>query len=158
MNDTAADHARRLLRLPAAALLLAACATAPLRTAESVQFAPSLGIRLEAMERLPSGVHYRDVRSGEGEPVRTGERVRVHFGGWLSDGTQFGGVAPPAAPLEFELGAGAVIRGWDEGVAGMRPGGQRLLVVPPAMAYGRAGGQTVPGNTVLVFLIELAPR
>jgi FKBP-type peptidyl-prolyl cis-trans isomerase FkpA len=151
-----ARSTRRLLLL-ATTLLAAACASVPMNTAESVTFAPSLGIDLATMEQLPSGVYIRDVRIGEGDPVRPGQRLRAHFGGWLADGTQFGGTAPPNAPLEFQLGAREVIRGWDEGIPGMRPGGQRLIVVPAALGYGRAGTQMVPGNSVLIFLVELPP-
>jgi FKBP-type peptidyl-prolyl cis-trans isomerase FkpA len=148
---------RTALPLLLAACLLCACASVPLQTPETVEFAPALGIDLASMERLPSGVHIRDMRTGEGEPVRSGQRVRVHFGGWLADGTQFGGVAPPNPPIEFQLGAREVIRGWDEGIPGMRPGGQRLIVVPAALGYGRGGTAAVPGNSVLVFLVEMPP-
>jgi FKBP-type peptidyl-prolyl cis-trans isomerase len=149
------NRRRPVNRMLAAGLLLYACASAPPATPESVVFAPALGVNLPAMQRLPSGVYLRDLRTGEGDPVRSGTRVAVHYVGWLHDGTQIEAVAPPDEPIEFRLGAGEVIRGWDHGITGMRPGGQRLLVIPAALAYGREQVGSVPPNSVLVFLVEL---
>jgi FKBP-type peptidyl-prolyl cis-trans isomerase FkpA len=142
--------------LPACLLLLSACASAPLATPESVTFAPQLGVSLESMERRESGLYLRDIAPGQGDTVRTTQRVAVYYVGWLPDGTQFDAVAPPAEPFEFRLGAGQVIHGWEEGIVGMRPGGQRLLVVPARLGYARERAGLVPTNSVLVFLIELS--
>lgn len=137
-------------------LLLAACAPAGGGAPGGAgAFAPALGVELAAMTRTPSGLLYRDVSAGEGEPVSPGDRVAVHYVGWLPDGTQVDARVPPQEPLEFRVGAGQVIRGWEEGVVGMRPGGQRQLVVPPHLGYGRADTGAVPPNTTLVFLLEL---
>lgn len=134
---------------------VAGCATTPLARPEDVTFASSLQINLAAMERLPSGVYFRDLREGSGGAARPNARVAVHYVGYLPDGTMFDGVASPSAPLEFQLGAREVIRGWEQGIPGMREGGQRVLAVPAELAYGRQGQGRVPGNAVLVFIIEL---
>ncbi|CAN5869061.1 FKBP-type peptidyl-prolyl cis-trans isomerase [soil metagenome] len=147
---------RLMILLLSLTFCLAACASVPAATAETVTFAPSLMVDLAAMERLPSGVYIRDVRVGEGNPVRAGDVVAVHYAGWLPDGTLFDGLAPPTPPTQFRLGAGEVIRGWDTGMPGMSRGGQRMLVVPASMAYGRERVENVPANSVLVFLIEIA--
>jgi FKBP-type peptidyl-prolyl cis-trans isomerase len=142
--------------LPMLAVLLATgCASTPGPAVDQLVFAPVTRVHLPAMERTASGLYYRDLREGQGAAARPGQRVRVYFVGWLPDGTQFDGLAPPAEPVEFELGARQVIRGWDEGVAGMRPGGQRQLVVPPALGYGARQVGAVPRNAVLVFVVEL---
>ncbi|HSJ25680.1 MAG TPA: FKBP-type peptidyl-prolyl cis-trans isomerase [Longimicrobiales bacterium] len=138
-----------------AALIAAGCASTPLATPDDVMFAPSLNVDLAQMERLPSGVYVRDLREGAGGVVQRGQRVAVHFVGWLADGTQFDGVAPPSPPVQFQLGAGEVIRGWDDGIAGMRAGGQRMIVVPAARGYGRQRTGNVPPNSVLVFVVEV---
>jgi FKBP-type peptidyl-prolyl cis-trans isomerase FkpA len=122
---------------------------------ESVTFAPSLQVDLAVMERTSAGVYYRDLVVGQGPQVRSGHRVGVHFAGFLPDGTQFQQVAPPNAPVEFVLGDRAVIRGWESGMIGMRPGGQRQLVVPAAQGYGSRQVGQVPPNANLVFVIKL---
>jgi FKBP-type peptidyl-prolyl cis-trans isomerase len=137
-------------------VLPGACASTARGTPESVPFAPALRVELSSMDRLPSGVYYRDLRPGEGEPVRPGQQVAVHFVAWLPDGTQVDGVAPPSEPVGFRLGAGEVIQGWDRGIPGMRVGGQRMLVVPAALAYRAKRVGRVPPNSVLVFVVELA--
>lgn len=122
---------------------------------ETVAFAPALQVDLGAMERTATGVYFRDLVVGEGPPVRRGQTVWVQFAGFLPDGTQFDAVAPPAEPVRFELGKGEVIRGWEAGIVGMRAGGQRQLVVPPAQGYGSRGMNRVPPNSTLVFVIKL---
>lgn len=122
---------------------------------EPVSYAPAVNVDLEQMQRLPSGVYVRDLRVGEGAPARRGSRMAVHFVGWLPDGTRFDALVPPAPPVEFRLGEGEVIRGWDEGLVGMRAGGQRQLIVPPSMGYGRRSVGAVPAGATLVFVIDL---
>lgn len=122
---------------------------------ESITFAPALQVDLAGMERTGTGVYYRDLVEGQGPPVRSGQSVQVHFAGFLPDGTQFDAVAPPREPVRFELGRRDVIRGWDSGIVGMRAGGQRQLVVPPAQGYGERGMGRVPPNATLVFVIKL---
>lgn len=122
---------------------------------ESISFAPALQVDLAAMERTSTGVYYRDLVVGEGSQVRRGQRVAVHYAGFLPDGTQIDAAAAPAPPLEFQLGEGTVIRGWESGMVGMRAGGQRQLVIPAAQAYGRRQVGRVPPNATLVFVIKL---
>jgi FKBP-type peptidyl-prolyl cis-trans isomerase FkpA len=103
-----------------------------------------------------------DVVVGTGEEARPG-MVKVHYTGWLHDasrpdgrGRKFDSSVDRGQPFDFRLGAGQVIRGWDEGVAGMKVGGKRTLVIPPEMAYGaRGAGEVIPPNATLVFDVEL---
>lgn len=138
-----------------AVLLAAACASAPLATPESVAFDPSLGVQLESMERTRSGLYFRDTHEGTGNPVRRGQQVEVYYVARLPDGTQVDATVPPAAPMPFTVGSEAAIDAWNEGVLGMRPGGQRMLVAPAALAYGRRRVADVPSNSVLIFVVEL---
>lgn len=103
-----------------------------------------------------SGLKYEDLTVGEGEQVESGQRVRVHYTGWLANGTKFDSSLDRGNPFTFALGAGRVIRGWDEGVQGMRIGGRRKLTIPPQLGYGSSGaGGVIPPNAVLVFEVEL---
>jgi len=118
-------------------------------------YAPQLNIDLAAMERTPSGLYTRDLQQGTGEPATPNDLAVVHYTGWLPDGREFDS-SRGGAPFEFPLGQGMVITGWDEGVAGMRPGGRRQLVIPPDLAYGAQGaGGVIPPNATLVFDVEL---
>lgn len=109
---------------------------------------------------LPSGLCYRDEVPGDGaEPVR-GRPVSVHYTGWLDRdgerGAQFDSSRDRGQPFRFTLGVGEVIAGWDEGVAGMRTGGRRILVIPPEQGYGaRGAGRVIPPNSTLIFDVEL---
>jgi FKBP-type peptidyl-prolyl cis-trans isomerase FkpA len=144
----------KVIPLLAAAAMLSSCAAATIPL-EEVQFAPQLNVDLAAMERLPAGVYIRDLRVGAGGQARWNQRLAVHYVGWLPDGTQFDGVAAPSPPVEFSLGGGQVIRGWELGLVGMREGGQRMLVVPPRLGYDSQRTGAVPPNSVLVFVVEL---
>jgi FKBP-type peptidyl-prolyl cis-trans isomerase FkpA len=143
----------------AAVLVVLGCASAGTGggpAMESLTFAPSLAVDLALMTRTPSGLYYQELRLGEGREAGAGDRVEVHYAGWLPDGTLFDSTVPPAEPVSFTVGRGEVIRGWDEGVLGMRPGGARKLVVPPSLAYGSRGlPGAIPRNATLVFQIEL---
>ena len=108
----------------------------------------------------PSGLQYEDELIGSGPEARSGHDVRVHYTGWLFEngtkGAKFDSSRDRNDPFEFSLGAGMVIRGWDEGVAGMKVGGKRTLVIPPAMGYGaRGAGGVIPPNATLMFDVEL---
>ena len=144
----------------ATALLLAACrgrdaggqvAGAP----ETLHYAPALGVDLSTMQRRASGLYVKDVSAGTGAEAAAGSVVEVHYTGWLADGRPFDS-SRGKDPLSFAIGAGMVIAGWEEGVAGMKVGGKRLLVIPPALAYGDAGaGDVIPPGATLVFEVEL---
>jgi FKBP-type peptidyl-prolyl cis-trans isomerase FkpA len=113
-----------------------------------------------AMITTPSGLQYQDIEPGNGAQARTGQDVTVHYTGWLyHDGVQsapFDSSRDRNEPFEFPLGAGRVIRGWDEGVAGMRVGGRRMLIIPPALGYGARGvGGVIPPHATLMFEVEL---
>ena len=105
----------------------------------------------------------KDVKVGTGAEATKGQTVSVHYTGWLYDdnavdkhGTQFDSSRTRGTPFKFPLGAGRVIKGWDQGVAGMKVGGQRTLTIPSALGYGsRGAGGTIPPNAVLVFDVEL---
>jgi len=104
----------------------------------------------------PSELIYEDLSEGEGEAAQAGQRVSVHYTGWLTDGTKFDSSKDRNDPFDFPLGAGHVIRGWDEGVQGMKVGGVRKLTIPPQMGYGsRGAGGVIPPNATLVFEVEL---
>ena len=103
-----------------------------------------------------SGLKFEDLIEGEGEIAAAGHRVTVHYTGWLTDGTKFDSSLDRNDPFMFSLGAGQVIRGWDEGVEGMRVGGKRKLTIPPQLGYGAYGaGGVIPPNATLVFEVEL---
>ncbi len=96
-----------------------------------------------------------DVKMGEGEAVKAGDTVAVHYVGTLQDGTEFDNSKKRGQAFEFKVGGGQVIKGWDEGLLGMKVGGQRILVIPSDMAYGEKGIGPIPGGATLVFSIEL---
>lgn len=103
-----------------------------------------------------SGLKYEDLTEGDGEVATSGQRVTVHYTGWLTDGSKFDSSVDRNQPFEFALGRGMVIRGWDEGVAGMKVGGKRKLTIPPQLGYGAQGaGGVIPPNATLVFEVEL---
>ena len=112
------------------------------------------------MNTTPSGLQYLDTTVGDGAEATAGQRVTVHYTGWLyTDGVQgakFDSSKDRRDPFVFSLGAGMVIRGWDEGVAGMKVGGARTLIIPPDLGYGaRGAGGVIPGNATLKFDVEL---
>ncbi len=103
-----------------------------------------------------SGLVYEDLKVGTGAEAKPGMMVKVHYTGWLTDGTKFDSSVDRGQPFVFSLGAGQVIKGWDEGVAGMKVGGKRKLTIPPELGYGRAGaGGVIPPNATLIFDVEL---
>lgn len=103
-----------------------------------------------------SGLVYEDIREGEGAVAAAGQRVSVHYTGWLTNGTKFDSSKDRNDPFDFPLGGGRVIRGWDEGVQGMKVGGVRKLTIPAELGYGsRGAGGVIPPNATLVFEVEL---
>ena len=108
------------------------------------------------MTTTSSGLKYEDLQPGTGTEAKAGDTVQVHYTGWLTDGTQFDSSHDRNSPFTFKLGAGRVIKGWDEGVAGMRVGGKRKLTIPPDLGYGaRGAGGVIPPNAELIFEVEL---
>ncbi|HSH70256.1 MAG TPA: FKBP-type peptidyl-prolyl cis-trans isomerase [Deferrisomatales bacterium] len=108
----------------------------------------------------PSGLRYQELAVGDGPEAKPGQRVSVHYTGWLDNagekGQKFDSSLDRGKPFQFPLGAGRVIRGWDEGVAGMRVGGRRQLRIPAALGYGsRGAGRAIPPNADLIFDVEL---
>jgi FKBP-type peptidyl-prolyl cis-trans isomerase FkpA len=103
-----------------------------------------------------SGLKYEDLKEGTGPAAVAGQTVSVHYTGWLTDGKKFDSSKDRNEPFPFPLGAGRVIKGWDEGVAGMKVGGKRKLTIPPGLGYGpRGAGGVIPPNATLVFEVEL---
>ncbi|WP_298432877.1 FKBP-type peptidyl-prolyl cis-trans isomerase [Ottowia sp.] len=112
------------------------------------------------MTTTPSGLQIEDTQAGTGAEARKGQTVSVHYTGWLfsngQQGAKFDSSRDRGQPFAFPLGDGMVIRGWDEGVVGMKVGGQRTLIIPPEMGYGaRGAGGVIPANATLKFDVEL---
>ena len=120
--------------------------------------ASALGGPMEAEKPqvTASGLKITDLVVGTGDEASSGQNVVVHYRGTLEDGTQFDASYDRGTPFEFPLGAGRVIKGWDEGVQGMKVGGKRKLVIPPELGYGQRGaGRVIPPNATLIFEVEL---
>lgn len=110
---------------------------------------------IKAMITTPSGLQIEDTKQGTGAEAKSGNSVTVHYVGTLTNGTKFDSSRDRGAPFTFTLGAGDVIKGWDEGVAGMKIGGVRMLTIPAVLAYGATGQGPIPPNATLVFEVEL---
>ena len=111
---------------------------------------------MSEMTTTASGLKYEDIKKGDGDVALAGKTVSVHYTGWLTDGKKFDSSKDRGQPFEFPLGGGRVIRGWDEGVQGMRVGGVRKLTIPPELGYGsRGAGGVIPPGATLVFEVEL---
>ena len=109
---------------------------------------------------MSNGLQITDTKAGTGAEARKGQTVTVHYTGWLfnngQQGAKFDSSRDRKDPFKFPLGSGMVIKGWDEGVAGMKVGGQRTLIIPPEMGYGaRGAGGVIPPNATLTFEVEL---
>ena len=147
------------IRAPLAAVLavlgaLSASAASLPQEDKTGQSAPAEPVVKEIVTR--SGLKYVDLKVGGGDEARPTQVVDVHYTGWLSDGTKFESSRDANQPLTFRVGAGDVLKGWDEGVVGMKVGGKRRLVLPPELGYGKLGaGGVVPPNATLVFEFEL---
>jgi FKBP-type peptidyl-prolyl cis-trans isomerase len=106
--------------------------------------------------KTDSGLQYWEIRVGPGEVAKEGSHVRVHYTGWLTTGKKFDSSVDAGKPFDFTIGNGEVIKGWEEGVAGMKVGGKRQLRIPPELAYGGEGSPpTIPPNATLIFDIQL---
>ncbi len=106
--------------------------------------------------KTASGLIYWDIRVGNGEVAKEGSRVRVHYTGWLTSGKKFDSSVDAGTPFDFRIGNGEVIKGWEEGVAGMKVGGKRQLRIPAELGYGAAGYPgVIPANATLIFDVQL---
>jgi|SRR6185312_1431445 len=151
---------RHRTTLVAIAIAATACASAgpplpPPQPIESIPFDATLNIDLSKMTKTASGLFYRDLEVGSGMEVKGRMRVRVHYTGWLTNGVKFDENTPDQPPIEVDVGRGRAIKGWDEGLQGMRPGGRRQLVIPAALGYGSEHSGLIPPDAVLVFDIQV---
>jgi FKBP-type peptidyl-prolyl cis-trans isomerase len=150
----------RSLRALAAVALCAASACLETTEPETVELvanscAFTFGFDTTTMTKTSSGLFYKDITVGAGSTVTNGDAVATYYTGWLPDGTRFDVAAPPEDPFVYQAGLGQVIRGYDEGVLGMKVGGCRQLVMPPALGYGSTPPQGIPANSWLVFEVGL---
>ena len=124
---------------------------------DPVEAARKLGTESDApVVETASGLRYIDVKVGDGATAESGKTVSVHYTGWLVDGTKFDSSVDRGKPFAFPLGYGQVIRGWDEGVAGMQKGGVRKLIIPSELGYGaRGAGAVIPPHATLIFEVQL---
>ena len=135
---------RAVLGLLATTALLAAC--------DDEESGGEAGKRVTT----PTGLQYEDIKVGSGAEAKKGQTVTVHYTGTLQDGRKFDSSRDKNQPFPFPLGAGRVIAGWDEGIVGMKVGGQRKLIIPPNLGYGAQGfPPTIPPNATLIFDVEL---
>lgn len=117
-------------------------------------------VRRMAMTKSATGLQYEDTTAGTGAEAKAGHTCVMHYTGWLwvdgAKGAKFDSSLDRGSPFSFKLGSGQVIRGWDEGVAGIRIGGRRTLIIPPDLGYGaRGAGGVIPPNATLLFEVEL---
>lgn len=124
-------------------------------TVEATTFAASLGVDIPNSRRTTNGAYIRDITVGTGAVVSAGQLLNVRYTGWLSTGTQVDSNVNSSSTFPFRLGTHEVISGWDEGIPGMRVGGKRQLVIPPSLGYGANTNGPIPGNSVLVFVVEI---
>jgi len=114
-----------------------------------------LPVYFTVLRSSPQELQIQDLVVGTGAEAQAGQLVTVHYTGWLEDGTKFDSSVDRDQPYQFTLGVGEVIKGWDQGVAGMKVEGQRKLIIPPHLAYGETGKGTIPPNATLIFEVEL---
>jgi peptidylprolyl isomerase len=105
-------------------------------------------------ENGPEGLRYAIVKQGEGKPARADSKVRVHYTGWLTNGFKFDSSRDRDQELRFPLGGGHVIRGWELGIVGMRPGEKRIMIIPPGLGYGSRVKGPIPAGSTLIFAVE----
>jgi FKBP-type peptidyl-prolyl cis-trans isomerase len=151
---------QRIAILVIALLILAGAAVLVFMTSQNKQAENNLTAAglpdTSNLTTTASGLQYKDVTVGSGTEAKEGDTVSVHYTGWLTDGTKFDSSVDRGQPFSFPLGAGSVIPGWDEGVAGMKEGGKRILVIPSNLGYGTSGAPgVIPPNATLIFEVEL---
>lgn len=108
----------------------------------------------DRFRKTSSGLMVTTVKEGNGKPIVTGDKIKVRYTGWLMDGTKFDSSQDRGKPFEFTLGAGRVIKGWEEGLSGMKPGERRQLIIPSSLAYGNRKMGEIPPGSILVFNVE----
>jgi FKBP-type peptidyl-prolyl cis-trans isomerase len=151
----------RSLRALAAVALCAASACLETTEPETVELvanscAFTFGFDTTTMTKTASGLFYKDLTVGTGAAVTSGDAVATYYTGWLTSGTKFDDAKPPFDPLVFFVGDVRIIKGYNEGMLGMKVGGCRQLVIPPALGYGNvAQGEDIPANSWLVFEVSL---
>src|ERR1700748_807374 len=141
-------------------LLRLACAVLALAITAAVPLLGKVDAATNQVIEMPNGLKYTDTETGSGATAAAGSKVSVHYTGWLynngAKGTKFDSSVDRGKPFQFTLGAHQVIAGWDEGVAGMKVGGKRTLIIPPELGYGaRGAGGVIPPNATLIFDVEL---
>ena len=137
-----------------------ACAVLALAIAAAVPLLGRVDAATNQVIEMPNGLKYTDTKTGDGAAATPGNKVSVHYTGWLynngAKGAKFDSSVDRGQPFQFTLGAHQVIAGWDEGVAGMKVGGKRTLIIPPELGYGaRGAGGVIPPNATLMFDVEL---
>jgi FKBP-type peptidyl-prolyl cis-trans isomerase len=125
---------------------------------EETTFATALGVNLSASTKTPNGAYYRDIVVGTGAVIANGDSVSIRYTGWLSNGVEFDNNLANPQPLTFKFGFANVIQGLDEGLVGARVGSTRQLIIPPYLAYGPNDYGPIPGQSVLVFRVEVVGR
>lgn len=151
-----------LVGIAVAGMLAAACSQPPASTASvapapgadpedvsRVAYDPSLGIHLDSMVHRASGLYVQDLVAGNGAVATLGRSIVVRYTGWLPNGKRF-----DSSEITVTLGSNKTIRGWEEGLLGMRVGGKRRLIIPPHLGYGPKGAGEIPPNSALVFEME----
>jgi FKBP-type peptidyl-prolyl cis-trans isomerase len=141
-------------------LIRFACAILALAIAAAVPLLGRVDAATNQVIEMPNGLKYTDTKTGDGAAATPGNKVSVHYTGWLynngAKGAKFDSSVDRGQPFQFTLGAHQVIAGWDEGVAGMKVGGKRTLIIPPELGYGaRGAGGVIPPNATLMFDVEL---
>jgi peptidylprolyl isomerase len=143
--------------LMAAATLLGLAASVPTNAARNNNPLPEENKMTQTNTTTTgSGLQYEDLVVGKGESPRNGQKVSVHYTGWLTNGSKFDSSVDRGQPFEFTIGHGQVIKGWDEGVLTMKIGGKRKLIIPPGLGYGPGGmPPVIPPNSTLIFEVQL---
>jgi FKBP-type peptidyl-prolyl cis-trans isomerase len=147
----------RLLTVALTSLTLLACGTdvsgpddVEFQVIEELNFAPTLNIDLASMEQTTTGVYYEDVVDGEGTALVWGDLPTVAYQGWLANGQRF-----DDGTFSYRMGNNEVVPGFEQGMFGMKPGGVRMMIIPPVLAYGASGAGSIPPGSVLIFQVEV---